>query len=221
MKAVLISIRPKWCEKIVNSEKTIEVRKTRPKLETPFKCYIYCTLPRYPHEDFIETDYPKPQFYSGGKVIGEFVCDEIKYFDFEESEWAYSVAPPGSDMPMHESEALKLCYEDGCLNDDDMLSYFGDEAWKAYFWHISNLKIYDKPRELGDFWLYNEELHKRYEAGTDYCCYDGANEYGEALTDCGDAYLNIRNCLRCWNEWSGWCHHLNRAPQSWCYVEDV
>ncbi len=36
-KAVMISIRPKWCEKIVNGEKTIEVRKTRPKLETPFK----------------------------------------------------------------------------------------------------------------------------------------------------------------------------------------
>ena len=74
-KAVLISIRPKWCEKIVNGEKTIEVRKTRPKLETPFKVYIYCTLPKYPHEDFIATDYSKPQFYGGGKVIGE-VCDE-------------------------------------------------------------------------------------------------------------------------------------------------
>ena len=40
--AVLISIRPKWCEKIIGGEKTIEVRKTRPKLQTPFKCYIYC-----------------------------------------------------------------------------------------------------------------------------------------------------------------------------------
>ena len=56
-KAVLISIRPKWVEKIVNGEKTIEVRKTRPKMNTPFKCYIYCTLPKYPHEDFIATDY--------------------------------------------------------------------------------------------------------------------------------------------------------------------
>ena len=43
-KAVLISIRPQWCEKIASGEKTIEVRKTRPKLKTPFKCYIYCTL---------------------------------------------------------------------------------------------------------------------------------------------------------------------------------
>ena len=43
-KAVMLSIRPKWVEKIANGEKTIEVRKTRPKLDTPFKCYIYCTL---------------------------------------------------------------------------------------------------------------------------------------------------------------------------------
>ena len=43
-KAVLISIRPKWVEKIASGEKTIEVRKTRPKLDTPFRCYIYCTI---------------------------------------------------------------------------------------------------------------------------------------------------------------------------------
>lgn len=76
-KAVMLSIRPKWCEKIANGEKTIEVRKTRPKMNAPFKCYIYCTLPKYPHEDFIATDYPRPQFYGGGKVIGEFTCDQI------------------------------------------------------------------------------------------------------------------------------------------------
>lgn len=43
MKEVLISIQPKWCELIANGTKTVEVRKTKPKLNTPFKCYIYCT----------------------------------------------------------------------------------------------------------------------------------------------------------------------------------
>ena len=43
MKAVLISIQPKWCELIASGKKTIEVRKTRPKIETPFRCYIYMT----------------------------------------------------------------------------------------------------------------------------------------------------------------------------------
>ena len=78
-KAVMLSIRPKWCEKIINGDNTIEVRKTRPKMDTPFKCYIYCTLPKYPHEDFIATNYPRPQFYGGGKVVGEFTCDRIDW----------------------------------------------------------------------------------------------------------------------------------------------
>ena len=43
MKAILLSIRPEWCDLIIRGQKTIEVRKTRPKLETPFKVYIYCT----------------------------------------------------------------------------------------------------------------------------------------------------------------------------------
>ena len=66
MKAVLISIRPEWTRLILSGEKTIEVRKTRPKLETPFKVYIYQTLPK--SGDWNDRD---------GHVIGEFVCDEI------------------------------------------------------------------------------------------------------------------------------------------------
>lgn len=42
-KSVLISIQPKWCELILSGKKTVEVRKNRPRLETPFKCYIYQT----------------------------------------------------------------------------------------------------------------------------------------------------------------------------------
>lgn len=65
-KAVLISIRPKWGEKIISGEKTIEVRKTRPKkLKNPFKCYIYCTQGRD----------ARRLRGSWGKVIGEFTCD--------------------------------------------------------------------------------------------------------------------------------------------------
>lgn len=43
MKAVLISIQPKWCKLILRVKKTVEVRKNRPKAKTPFKVYIYCT----------------------------------------------------------------------------------------------------------------------------------------------------------------------------------
>lgn len=79
-KSVMISIRPKWCEKIVNGEKTIEVRKTRPKLNTPFRVYIYCTLPKYPHEDYIRQREPAPQapapklvLCAGGLTMAKYI----------------------------------------------------------------------------------------------------------------------------------------------------
>lgn len=168
-KAVLISIHPRWCEKIASGEKTIEVRKTRPKLQTPFKCYIYCT----------QSGVALGALGKHGKVIGEFTCDWIKSFDSAYSEWAYAVAPSGSVMPMHETKALELCQKDGCLSDDDVLSYFGDEDWKAYFWHISDLLIYDQPKGLDEFTRLRE-------------------------TKFGSEPVTIK-----------------RAPQSWCYVENV
>ena len=76
-KAVLLSIRPNWCKWILSGKKTLEVRRTRPKLDTPFKVYIYCTrsydwsmkLPKIGMEKM------------NGKVIGEFVCDSIEEVD--------------------------------------------------------------------------------------------------------------------------------------------
>ena len=141
-KAVMLSIRPKWCEKIANGEKTIEVRKTRPRLKTPFKCYIYCTLPKYPHEDFIATDYPSPQFYGGGKVIGEFTCDRIYELETRSPGGSYYVK--GEDQPTTNAVARQ-----SCLSLRDMHEYL--QAKVGYGWHISNLKIYDTPKELSKF----------------------------------------------------------------------
>lgn len=191
-KAVMLSIRPKWVEKIANGEKTIEVRKTRPKLETPFKAYIYCTMPdaKDPHNILELHGADGKICKTNGKVVGEFTCDRIQSFDSAYSEWAYAVAPSGSVMPMHETKALELCQKDGCLSDDDVLSYFGDEDWKAYFWHIADLRIYDTPRELSEF-----------RRATDPC--DSCHaEYTWECKDCKKLGGDIK-----------------RPPQSWCYVE--
>lgn len=141
-KAVLISIKPKWCEKIVNGNKTIEVRKTRPKLDTPFKCYIYCTLPKYPHEDFIATNYPRPQFY-GGKVIGEFTCDRIYELETKARGGSYYVK--NEDQP-----TTNFIARQSCLDLKDVHDYL--HAQKGYGWHITDLRIYDAPKCLFEFW---------------------------------------------------------------------
>lgn len=141
-KAVMLSIRPKWVEKIANGEKNIEVRKTRPKLDTPFKCYIYCTLPKYPHEDFIATDYPMPQFYGGGKVIGEFICERI--YELETKAHGGSYYVKNEDRP-----TMNFIARQSCLDLKDMHDYL--HAQKGYGWHITDLRIYDKPKGLGEF----------------------------------------------------------------------
>ena len=135
-KAVLISIRPKWCELIASGKKTIEVRKTRPKLETPFKCYIYCTKPSYEHEDFIVIDAGTEQaraFYGGEKVIAEFVCDRIAEIHMTDEGYDF-------DVP-------KMT----CLKYEEMEAYLGRK--NGYGWHISDLVIYDRPKELNEFRL--------------------------------------------------------------------
>lgn len=144
-KAVMLSILPKWCEKIANGKKTIEVRKTRPKLDTPFKCYIYCTLPKYPHEDFIATDYPRPQFYGGGKVIGEFTCDRIYKIDKDSTDFLFKAG--GLSVYKHAAEEkCGLCV---AMTDDELHGYLGN--CQGYGWHISDLLIYAQLRELSEF----------------------------------------------------------------------
>lgn len=188
----MLSIRPKWVEKIASGEKTIEVRKTKPKLETPFKCYIYCTLPKYPHEDFIATDYPMPQFYGGGKVVGEFTCDQII-----DAWWDYVPDAITREVTGGNLEAL-----DGIgMTDEELFSYVGDSMrGHCYGWHISDLRIYDAPKKLGEFW---RDCLEYSELSTN--CWSCENVCGDGdETDCNtDGRL-----------------YLHRPPQSWCYVEE-
>ena len=190
-KAVLISIRPKWCEKIVNGNKTIEVRKTRPKMDTPFKCYIYCTLPKYPHEDFIATNYLRPQFYGGGKVVGEFTCDRIDWI----THIGYTGIPNLVETRICDAATMRTSPVGGMLNAACLTPKMLNDylAWgDGYGWHISDLRIYDAPRELSEF--------RRACPNSWYC--ESCAMYRENNGTCGNESLQLKH-----------------APQSWCYVE--
>lgn len=174
-KDVLISIQPKWCELISNGKKTIEVRKTEPKLQTPFKCYIYCTggtgkevikdivhrwngtrlIKRHVYKGWLK-DRPEQtwqilldygfthpihngDYELNGKVIGEFVCDKVEKFTV-------------GSLRCDDIEKL------ACLSYSEMINYFykpneldGNTVKFGYGWHISDLKIYDTPKELIEF----------------------------------------------------------------------
>lgn len=144
MKAVLISVQPKWCELIASGKKTIEVRKTRPKINTPFKGYIYCTNNG---EILIERKDLKDSRWPGaiyervkGKVIGEFVCDKV-----------YSIKNQGNSFVVANEEqgVTNEIARQSCLEYDDMVGYLGNKD--GYGLHITALKIYNKPKELSEF----------------------------------------------------------------------
>lgn len=154
MKSVLISIKPKYCELIANGKKTVEVRKTKPRIGAPFKCYIYCAKAKNV-DDYLWTgninDVGIFAKASNGKVIGEFVCDEIKEFDEDFDTWARSVAPPESQIDsMGWNKFIDIIHNQACLTDEELDDYFPDEI-KASLWHISDLVICCKPKELSEF----------------------------------------------------------------------
>ena len=124
-KAVLISIRPEWAEKILFGKKTLEVRKTRPCLETPFKCYIYYT------KSVMIGLRGKP-----GYVVGEFVCDRV--------ETIKAATEPYGIYDVDDDFVAQTRLVDGALWD------YGKGA-TLYGWHISDLKIYYDPKPLSAF----------------------------------------------------------------------
>lgn len=137
IKSVLMSIQPKWCELIASGKKTVEVRKTKPKLELPFKCYVYCTKGKTPDDILTFAEWDESgyigDYLANGAVIGEFVCAEIKEITADNLVAIYFNNPQ----------------ESTCLNDLEMRKYA--DGKNLFLWHISNLVIYDKPKELREF----------------------------------------------------------------------
>ena len=175
MKAVLMSIKPKWCELIASGKKTVEIRKTKPKLEVPFKVYIYETKDKRYENIGVCGRKKDGTIYifknHCGKVIGEFVC--------------YRISGGSGEYAVYHTEGT-------CLTSTEIADYIGDKY--AYYWHISNLVIYDEPRELWEFYA----LKKCHSCDSGYestaCIYD---------EECKVPIV------------------IKRPPQSWCYVEEL
>ena len=191
MKAVLLSIQPKWCGKIASGEKTVEIRKSMPKIETPFKCYIYCTKnpylqfwagSRYAYAD----DHSHNAFdkCGNGKVIGEFICTEARPYAWMRYEFPFD---DNGEYYIPESDLKSSCLTYRQLDD------YGDGE-PLFGWRISDLVIYPKPMELNEFMK---------PCKNDLFC-EACAMYREFEERCGNGALMIK-----------------RAPQSWCYVEEV
>lgn len=230
-KAILLSIQPKWCGLIANGKKTIEVRKTRPKIETPFKCYIYQSKSKDQLMDVMKDGdenygviyHGKPVFiktsskYSNPceqKVIGEFICDSISEYEAEfckednvyqdirqifrdddfpddDDRRDFKVLTSNEADNPNDCDFCRSC----CMTFDDVKAYIGEGFCKTFWgWHISNLKIYEKPKELS---LFEKPCSHNCENCKYYCT--------SSLEE--PAYCEWEDC------------EISKPPQSWSYVE--
>ena len=195
-KAILISIRPNWVAKILNGEKTIEIRKTMPKCDLPIDVYIYCTW-GYKNETLYMRNYDyhfnkKIGGYCGfnGRVVAKFTLNKVEkislpYTKFGKLEWVGCEEERTlQTISLDEKDLLKL----SCLTESEIYKYLNfNKKPCGYAWHIDNLEIFDRPKELSEF----KQIKK-------VNCYNADFDY-ESVEE--------RQ------------YPLTRAPQSWCYIE--
>lgn len=199
-KAVLLSIRPNWCKMIWAGMKEVEVRKTRPTLETPFKAYIYCTG----HDGWVMKSPKAGVQKMDSRVIGEFTCDKIDRL-------AHVGAMGSNEPPKLQIVTPDLWHKPAdellqaaCLTKAEAEKYL--KGGDGYGWHISDLKIYDKPRDLDEFSRFGF-----FGMGRSNCvcgnwrCENYETSYHYMIPPT----CKIDGCSIC------------RPPQSWCYVEDA
>ena len=244
MKSVLISTRPKWCEKICRKIgeqngipvylKPVEVRKSAPK-EVPFKAYLYCTNSRFDITDIDDLTSESVRVVSEGrgKVIGEFICDRVDKFSckciprqgiafgYERfiKDGVYLLNNNDTDYVVFERQDkyLDTMLKNAdlaamCLTPRELFQYAGGFGKPLYAWHISNLKIYDKPRELGEFSRYGYKDIEHTGSGCVFCGNTQCEHSNPEEVVAGHYIPPICKIGGC---------TLKRVPQSWQYVEQV
>lgn len=202
MKNILISIQPQWVERILNGEKTVEIRKTVPNCELPCRVYIYCTKAKLPQQGkgCVKADHlTMPNFFNGrysryvlganygeclnGKVVAEFTLNKVEDF----SKWEYDFGALVRHIDLWA----------GTRGDYPFLINYLKGQKKGYAWHIEDLAIYDKPKELSEFKKYCNLVHNK----QNIQCFKPLCKNKEI---CNKEQMAI-----------------TRPPQSWCYVEGL
>lgn len=204
MKSILISIKPEWVAKILNKEKTIEVRKTAPKCELPIEVYIYCTKSAPYLHQWTEVAATEPNGIKGtnkvtwekswhldkkkwymsrnGKIVAKFTLREV-------TEYINSCNVSKDSGYMFGDAEREGVYEKSCLSESDIDRYCPDESF--YAWHISDLEIFDRPRGLCEF-----HTNVKKEPPEELLC----PECGEPME-----YYEYK--------------YLTKAPRSWQFIE--
>lgn len=150
-KAILMSIKPQWVAKILNGEKTVEIRKRFPSDYVGW-VYIYCTKENDLFKSYIRMGYCTTRStadnikYNGkGKVVARFWCDKVEEITTRQDRF--------KEFMFYETslDTNDLCKQ-SCLDYNELDNYLYGE--KGYAIHITKLEIFDKPKEISEFRVY-------------------------------------------------------------------
>jgi len=210
MKGVLQSIKPMYCFGIAygiktpvpvpNSNKEYEVRKTKPKIPTPFKAYTYCC--KSDGDGCIPAGLPREWL---GKIVFEYICNEIIEIIADDFNYGH--------------------YD---ISDDDLAKTHltQEQLWEygkgktLYLWHISDLVIYNEPKELNDFAKANFPTFDEMNDDGSLCQYCPATNFGQNFVNgVPDDFQCDFDCYDAYEDYAAQNRFLTRPPQSWCYVE--
>jgi hypothetical protein len=219
MTQIMLSVRPEWCVKTLNRKVSVLVVKSVPHevlewfkdTSKPFsemEVFIYCTkgkeLNFNAYENQWEYNIPKdkklinPSIHNvNGKVCFEFVCDRVQEITSRKicGEWA-SYTETMSEFDLSQVS---------CVENKEIVRYL--KGKNGYSLHISELKVYDTPKELGEFHKvgYAEAMNDIDDNKADYigceCYKQHEDEFEKAFADARKQY------------------GITRAFQSWGYVE--
>lgn len=161
MKSIIISIHPKYCGKIFMypCAKSIEIRKNKPRLELPFKCYIYCTKPNTNKSyEYLEIhNHENGKIYkANGNIIGEFTVDRIDTYSCSDLFHTYQAlnSNDSSVMSVTPKSIHEEFVEGACISYEDAVQYCKNKKPddNFYGWHINNPILYAKPFSLVEFY---------------------------------------------------------------------
>ena len=202
MKQLLISIKPEYVEKILNGEKTIEIRKTKPNEDNlPCEVFIYCSKDKgslyevikngeetgYGINDSGKSIFVKVPSYKLGwglfqdkngktrNILNELCGKVVAKFTLNNVKDFVIKKLENNHFfwGIENKKDVVNLLNKSCLNDEQIFNYIGNGN-RLYAWYIDDLQIFDRPFDLRD-----------------------------------DGFLgNPKTKLR-----------ITKAPQSWCYCE--
>jgi len=198
MRSILMSIHPRPVANILNRLKTKEVRKMFP-IDYVGWIYIYCTKDN--QQELTLDEKTNKWYYSvgkyrkhtlsnknhryiskyNGKVVARFYCDNVEIIW-----WT-----PNEENP-------KNLFENSCLTKQEIKKYLDGNI--GYAINISQLEIFDAPKELSEF--YKGFKRKYYK-----------NNFAQDIHKEKDVLVQP---IKCGYEYT---YPLTKAPRSWCYVE--